>query len=204
MILYGRNLSPYARRVAVWLKFQGAPFQQVPIAPMEQFEELLTKNPAGRVPALELEDGRRLVDSTMICDHLEALAPPEKRLLPSDPAARLEATQTMAHALSATEKGVAWVYETLRRPAEFQWPEWEARLIRQIAGGLQALEARTPQAGFHGGAAPNAADVLAVIAHDFIGLVRSDLLGEKTPNLAALSARANALAPFKETAPTMA
>ncbi|MEL6978784.1 MAG: glutathione S-transferase family protein [Pseudomonadota bacterium] len=204
MILYARYLSPFGRRVAVWLGLQGVAFEQVALAPMENFEDLLAKNPVGRAPALELPDGTVLVDSTMICDHLEAIAPPERRLLPSDPVARLAVTQTMAHAHGVSEKAVAYVYEAMRRPEPLQWDDWKARLIRQIEGGLAEMERRTPADGFFGGERPNGADVVSVIAHDMIGLARPDLLGEKTPKLATLSARANALEPFASTPPKMA
>lgn len=204
MILYARYLSPFGRRVAVWLGLHGIEFEQKALAPMEDFEALLAKNPVGRVPVLELPDGTRLVDSAMICDHLEQLAPPDRRLLPSEPLARLAVTQTIAEAVGVAEKGVAYAYEALRRPPEYQWDAWKERLGRQLEGGLASLEARAPAEGYFGGAAPNGADVMAVIAHDFIALARSDLLGAKTPKLAALSARANALAPFAATQPQMA
>ena len=204
MILYARYLSPFGRRVAVWLGLQGVPFRQVVLAPMEDFEELLEKNPTGRVPVLELEDGRRLVDSTMIVDHLEAVAPPERRLIPLEPQARLAVTQTMAQAHGVAEKGVAYAYEALRRPQEVQWDAWKERLLRQLTGGLREIEARAPAEGFHGGDRPNGADVLSVVSHDFIALARPDLLGANTPKLAALSALANQIDAFKNTTPQMA
>lgn len=201
MIVYARNLSPFGRRVMAWLALQGRPYRQEALAPMEHFDAIREKNPGGRVPILELDDGRRLIDSAMIVDHLEATAAPELRLIPAEPEARLETTQAMAHAHGLTEKAVAYVYEKNRRPEEFQWPAWRERLAVQIAGGLAEVEARTAEGGFAGGARPNGADIVGAIAYDFIETTNPDLLATGFPKLAALSARANALDAFKATHP---
>lgn len=206
MKLYARYLSPFGRRVAIWLGLQGVAFQQIEIAPVPQFDELLRINPLGRVPVLELDDGRRLVDSTMICDHLETVSTPENRLIPKQPDARLATTQYMARAHGLTEKGVALFYETGRRPAEFQWPAWGERLTRQVQGGLAELEAQSPPGGFLGGDRPNGADILAVVAYDFLtvtqqGALDGQPLAEIAPRLAGLSGLANRLAPFAATQP---
>lgn len=202
MIVYGRNLSPYARRVIIWARLQGHEVEQRAITPVEPegFATLKEVNPSGRVPVVELDDGARLYESWAICDHLDSIAAPGARLLPSEPEARRAATQACGLANTIVEKGVALVYEG-RRPAEFQWPEWRERLKGQITGPIEALEAITPPDGYFGGETPNGVDVFAVVAFDFIEKTNPDLLEGRAARLAALSRRANAAPVFSSTKP---
>ena len=52
-------------------------------------EPYLAKNPAGQVPALELDDGRVIAETVAICEYLEEIAP-RPALIGSDPAERAE------------------------------------------------------------------------------------------------------------------
>lgn len=200
MILYGRNLSPYVRRVAVWLGLQGRAVETRPLATAEDFEAILAANPVGRVPTLELDDGTRLIEAWAICDWLDDAAP-ERRLVPAAGPARRETLQRLALASATADKAVALVYDRNRRPEALHWADWIARLTRQVAGGLAAMEAVAPEAGFFGGDAPDGADVGFVCAFDFIGVMHPEIAGGPYPRLAALSARANALASFADTRP---
>jgi glutathione S-transferase len=47
----------------------------------------LVKNPAGQLPALELDDGRVIAETIAICEYLEEVAP-RPALIGSDPAER--------------------------------------------------------------------------------------------------------------------
>jgi glutathione S-transferase len=49
----------------------------------------LAKNPAGQVPALELDDGRVIAETIAICEYLEEITP-RPALIGSDPAERAE------------------------------------------------------------------------------------------------------------------
>lgn len=202
LILYGRSLSPFARRVAIWCALQGREVERRKILVTgEDFETLKGLNPVGRVPVLETEDGAHLIETAAIIDWLEDTAPEGRRVLPATGAARRDAMQEMAFGNSVAEKGVALVYEKNRRPEEFQWPEWRARLEGQIKGGLAAMEAHAPEDGWLGGEGPGAGDVAFVVAHDFLKATNPYLLGEGYPKLKALAARADALPAFAESRP---
>ncbi|MEL6680191.1 MAG: glutathione S-transferase family protein, partial [Pseudomonadota bacterium] len=165
MILYGRDLSPFTRRVAIWMDLQGREVERRKITVAgEDFEHLKTVNPLGRVPALVLDDGSVLVESGAIVDWLEDTAPEGKRLIPATGEARRECLQHMAYGQSTAEKTVAFVYDKVRRPEEFHYQPWIARLEGQISAGLGELERRVPGGGWFGGAAPNGADIAVVIA----------------------------------------
>ncbi|MCI4660226.1 MAG: glutathione S-transferase family protein [Neomegalonema sp.] len=202
MKVYSRNMSPFGRRVMIWLNLQGHAFEQVPLQTTgPDFEKLKQINPQGRVPVLVLDDGSQLVESAAICDYLETLADPAKKLIPTDPAARLEAMRVIGCATLLMEKSVAYIYESSRRPEEFRWPDWAARLDGQVKGGIAELEALAPDAGFLGGDVPNGADVQCICAVDFLQTTYPQALEGAATKLMALSARANAIDVIEKTHP---
>lgn len=205
MILYGRNLSPFTRRVAIWCALQGRELdrRELPVAG-EAFEEIKRHNPVGRVPVLILDDGTVLIESFAICDWLEETATPGRTLIPESGRQRMDCLQTLALAHAATEKAVAMVYERNRRPEELHWREWQQRVAGQVRGGLGALDARVPQEGFFGGDGPNGADIAAVCAWDFIHETNRWLLESGYPALAGLADRARRLDAFGSTLPKAA
>ncbi|MEM9405419.1 MAG: glutathione S-transferase family protein [Acidobacteriota bacterium] len=79
--------SPNARRVHVFLAEKGLEIdrEQVDLRSAENLgEEHLRRNPAGRVPVLELDDGSFLSESVAICRYLDAVHP-EPALFGSTP-----------------------------------------------------------------------------------------------------------------------
>ena len=77
MILH-ESPSPNARRVAVFMAEKGIECERVSVdirAGENIQSEYLSKNPAGRVPVLELDDGSYISESIAICRYLEAIEP---------------------------------------------------------------------------------------------------------------------------------
>lgn len=199
MILYGGGLSPFVRRVALWLSLQDRPFERRPVKVLAgDFDGITALNPLGRVPVLLTPEGDSLIETSAIIDYLEDTLP-EKRLLPASGSSRRMALQQIGYANGVAEKGVALVYETIRRPTEFHWPDWQQRLATQIRNGLDVLEA---QADWPADAPLSGATICAVCAYDFIAVAHPTLLAA-LPRLAALSARANALPAFASSYPVM-
>jgi glutathione S-transferase len=79
MKLYTSSYAPNVRRVTMFIAEKGIQgIEQVPVdlAKNEhRSEAFLARNPMGRVPALELDDGRVLSESRAICTYLEGLHP---------------------------------------------------------------------------------------------------------------------------------
>lgn len=202
MILYGRFLSPFTRRVAVWMNLQGRSFEHVSVAPRGPGSEALAEiNPMMRVPALKLDDGTVLVESSVIIDWLEDSAD-GKRLLPPAGEARRRRLQGYALGNTLAEKAVALSAERVRRPAELHWAEEIARIEGQIATVLAIAEAHTPEGGFGGtDGQPDGATICIVTAYDFAAKVFPEYGGARYPRLAALSDRSNALPAFGSTRP---
>lgn len=190
MILYGRDLSPFVRRIAIWCALQSREVERRPLMVSgEDFEKLKTMNPVGRVPILDLDDGTRLVDSYMIGDWLDETSPNGVRLVPVRGDARREVLQRLAIGAGTAEKSVALVYEKNRRPEELHWKSWQDRLIGQIHGGLKALDGAAPADGWSG-EGPDAGDVAAIVAFQFVEAANPWLLEPGYPRLAALVERA--------------
>ncbi|MEM7001708.1 MAG: glutathione S-transferase family protein [Pseudomonadota bacterium] len=79
--------SPNARRVHVFMAEKGIEIERVAVdirAGENIGEAYLAKNPGGRVPMLELDDGTYLSESVAICRYLEGLHP-EPNLFGSNP-----------------------------------------------------------------------------------------------------------------------
>src|SRR5690349_24225354 len=79
MKLYISPHAPNPRRVSMFILekgITGIETQTIDILKGEQrSDDYLAKNPLGRVPALQLEDGRVLSETRAICTYLEGLHP---------------------------------------------------------------------------------------------------------------------------------
>lgn len=202
MILYGRNLSPFARRVAIWCALQGREVErrEITVAGAD-FEELKAHNPVARVPILILDDGTHLIETFAICDWLDETAPEGRRLVPGSGPARMECLHRLAVANSTAEKAVAMVYERNRRPEQFHWRDWQARVAGQVQGGLAELDRTVPEQGWSGANGPDGGDIAAAIVYQFVEVTNPWLLEPGYPRLKALVGRAMKLAPFAATVP---
>jgi glutathione S-transferase len=200
MILYGRTVSPFVRRVAIWLDLQGRAYENVPLLVMDDFEKLKTVNPIGRVPALKLDDGTVLVETWAITDFLEDTAPAGRKLLPATGPERTRALQGIACAHNAAEKGVALVYEAVRRPAELHWADWQARVRGQALTALQLLDGHVPSMSIESTPAIAAA---TVATYDFYRVMLPMVLAEGFAALRAFYDAANAHPAFAASRPPL-
>jgi glutathione S-transferase len=82
--LCGFHLSNYHNKVRLALLEKGVPFEEDANCTPSQKDEWLARSPIGKVPILELDGGRRIAESDVICEYLEE-AYPQKPLLPKDP-----------------------------------------------------------------------------------------------------------------------
>ena len=201
MILIGMLDSPYVRRVAVSLKLMRVPFEHRAVSVFRHMDEFRKVNPVVKAPTLVADDGTMLMDSTLILDHVESTLPEARRLMPSDPAARLAALHVLGLALAATDKGVAIVYEHERRPPEKVHAPWLDRVVEQANTACAELEKIAAKARpWIGGAKIGAADVMTACSWRFNQSMNGkDIPAARYPALAALSARAEALAEFSST-----
>jgi glutathione S-transferase len=138
MNLIGQYDSPFVRRVALALRFYGLPFEHTPWSTFGDAEKIALYNPLMRVPALVLDDGEVLIESTAILDYLDELAGPSRALIPDCGHVRREVLHICGLATGLGDKAVSLLYERVLRGEESQ--RWVDRCRSQIAGVLAALE----------------------------------------------------------------
>jgi glutathione S-transferase len=198
MILVGQYDSPYVRRVAVSLRALGFAYDHDTRSVFGDFDSIRKTNPAGRIPALVLDDASVLVDSGVILDYLDERIGPARALIPPSGPARRDVLHRVALASAAIDKAGAANYERLLRPQQYQWPDWIARLQTQAVGAIAALEDLSwPEA-----ARLDQAAITTVCLLRYIELRSPDLAPPaQFPNLAALAARCEQLPEFQATYP---
>lgn len=201
MILIGRDLSPFVRRVAISLQVLDLPFERRELSTADNAAEIREANPLGRVPALILSDDEpALVDSWAILDYLDHEVAPERALVPSEGEARRQVLRLVAIGTGAMEKAVGSFYERTRRPKETLHQPYADHLDSQARAGLAALDAAIEGRDWLVGGNMTQADITAVCLWDFIGVTGPHLQeAERYPNLAAFAGRLAKHPAFKAT-----
>jgi glutathione S-transferase len=130
--------SPFARKARIALLEKGLAFETVIDNPWLPATGMPQVNPLGKVPALVLDDGSVVHDSSVIVEYLETLDRPP-RLLPEPGALRVAHRQIEAIADGVCDAVVLIVLERAREPAR-RSAEWIARQQRKVEGGIAELE----------------------------------------------------------------
>ena len=201
MQLIGYLDSPFVRRVAISMQFLGIEYEHRELSIFRDFDEFRSINPTVKVPTLVLDDGRFLVDSTLIIDYLQTQYA-GRSLMPEKPADYAKALQHIGVAMVAMEKVAQLVYETGQRPKDYQYKPWKKRLRQQLEGAVELIESAVSKHANHGnswllGENMTQADITIAVTWRFIqhtGCVKFE--PRDYPALAAFSARAEALPQF--------
>jgi glutathione S-transferase len=200
MKLIGMLDSPYVRRVAISAKHLGIDLEHESVSVFRHFEHFQQINPVVKAPTLVLDDGEVLIDSTLIIDYLEALASPDKSLMPADLKQRLRAWRLIGLGLAACEKSVQLYYERNLRPAEIQYQPWVERVEGQLAAAYSALERELEKQPLANGALIGQDGITLAVAWSFTNLVTPDQVdAERFPRIAEFTAQAEKLEAFIST-----
>ena len=204
MILIGRNVSPFVRRVAALMRLLKIDFEQRFLATADSIHDIAKFNPLGRVPSLVLDDDEILIDSSAIIDYLLETKDQDGKFLSKAGSARRLVLRSVAIAHGVMEKGVASSYEKTRRSAEKVSEEWLSYLQRQIIWGLEELERKAEQSNkwLHGDTL-TLADITTICAFDYIKIRHQGLFDPNIfPALQGISDRGNELSAFSDTKPS--
>ena len=198
MRLIGMLDSPYVRRVAVSLQLLGLRFEHQSLSVFSTFAEFAHINPVVKAPSLVCDDGTVLMDSTLILDYAEALAPAGRSLMPSGLAERQQVLRVVGLALAACEKSVQIVYEHNLRPSEKLHAPWLARVTGQLQAACGALEVELVRRPLPVAAHTlNQAGVSTAVAWHFVQQMVPDVVpAADYPALQALSRQAELLPAF--------
>ena len=207
MRLIGMLDSPYVRRVAISLTLMDLKFTHEALSVFRNWDDFAAINPVVKAPTAVTDDGTVLMDSGLILEYAERLAPADRRLTPGAPADHARAQRIVGLALAACEKTVQLVYERNLRPAEKQHQPWVDRVRGQLRAAYRLLEAEVaaPRGDWLFGPRPLQADISAAVAWRFTQHAQSEKIAPDEivpahhPALAALSTRAEALPAFVAT-----
>ncbi|MEO9470319.1 glutathione S-transferase family protein [Parasphingorhabdus sp.] len=114
MKLYHQDGAPNPRRVKIFAAEKGIDLELVQVTMLKREHktpEFLKKNPSGKIPVLELDDGRCIPESVAICRYLEAVEP-EPNLFGRDAyeLAYIEARNRQIEFEYWREIGISWVH----------------------------------------------------------------------------------------------
>jgi glutathione S-transferase len=124
MKLLYQTHSPYARKTLVFAHEVGVADQievvHYETSPTVRNEAVFAQNPLGKVPVLMRDGFPPLFDSDVICAYLDTIhaGPP---LIPREGEARWHALKVQAIAQGIADAGIAYRWETVRRPAELRY-----------------------------------------------------------------------------------
>lgn len=199
----GSYISPYVRKVLVFLETKGIDYEIDPIAPFVGNEEFARLSPLKRVPVL-IDGELVLTDSSVICQYLEDRFP-EPPLYPRDIAARARARWLEEFADTRLADGLIWrlFYELSIKKRTTGVAADEAVVQRardmEIPAALDYLETQVPANGFIFGE-PSIADISIACYFRTAAFVRHEVDGSRWPRVAGLLDRAWALPAFRRLA----
>jgi glutathione S-transferase len=201
MQLIGYMDSPFVRRVAITMQFLDIAYTHRELSIFRDFDEFRLINPMVKVPTLVLDDGRTLIDSTLIINFLESRMA-GRSLMPDDENDYVDALGHTGVALIAMEKVAQLIYETSHRPRDRQHGPWIKRLEQQLEGAAGMMEAAVSEYADHGntflfGNTLSHADISIAVAWRFIlHIERAELDPKDFPSLMRFSQRAEELPQF--------
>jgi glutathione S-transferase len=139
--------SPYVRKVMVCAQLTGQAdrIERLESAahPIRRDARIAKHNPLAKVPTLILESGQSLFDSRTICEYLAASGGPTN-LFPKEGEARWRALSLQALGDGLLDAALLARYETVARPAEFQWQEWRSAQLVKVAACMDEIESQAP------------------------------------------------------------
>lgn len=143
MKLWYSPASPFVRKVMVTAhecgKADAIELERVTTTAVASDSRLREKNPLGKIPAMETDNGEVLFGSSVICAYLAENS--EKNVLgPAEGTEKFRAMTLEALADGIMEAAVLVRYELALRPEKYQWSEWVDGQMAKVEAGLGALE----------------------------------------------------------------
>lgn len=173
MKLYDYQGAPNPRRVRIFAAEKGIELELIN-CDMSKGEhktpEFLEKNPSGKIPVLETDDGRFIPESVAICRYLEAIEP-EPNLFGRDAfeLGHIEARNRMIELELWTQIGTSWVNGPIvGRMGRFtQIPEAKEASDRNVSRYYERLDREFADSEYVAGERFSVADISLLTAIDF-------------------------------------
>ena len=168
--LCGFHLSNYHNKVRIALMEKGVPFEEDANCSPSQKDEWLARSPIGKVPILELEGGRRIAESEVICEYLEE-AYPQKPLLPKDPYERAKVRELITFVELHLELVARRLYGPLFFGGRPLSDEAKQAVEKDLLKGVRALKTLAKFSPYLAGPQLTLADCAAFVSLPLVTLV---------------------------------
>ena len=173
MKLYGYDNAPNPRKVKIFLAKKGLACEVVRVDLMQgehKTPAFLAKNPSGKLPVLELDDGRYLSESIAICRYLEGIYP-EPNLFGTDPfeMGHIEMRNRQMESEFWSPLGVSWVNgPVVAKMGLFPTiPEARVHSDATVINYFERLDRELAQSAFIAGERFTVADITLLTGIDF-------------------------------------
>lgn len=185
MKIYETHTAPTPRRVRIFLAEKGIEMEYVQLD-LQKGEnlsrEMRQKNPIGKVPVLELDDGTSIGESVAICRYFEALQP-EPSLMGETPLqqAQIEMWQRQVEFGLFMQIGMCFQHSTgYFKDRMTPVPEYGPVAGQVAKSYLKLLERRLSESEFIAGDKFSIADITGLCAIDFARVVKIKIDEEQT------------------------
>ena len=202
--IVGSYVSPYVRKVLVFLHEKRIPYEIDPIVPFHGDDRFSALSPVRRIPVL-IDDRVTLRDSSVICQYLEDRYP-EPALYPRDVADRARARWLEEFADTRMGEVFIWRFFNQLVIRRFVWGEApdealvEKTCREDIPAVLDYLESLLPERGFAFGAL-SIADVSIAAFFRNAAFAGFAIDAARWPRTASFVARVLALESFQRLVP---
>ena len=175
MKLYDFPGAPNPRRVRMFLAEKGVTAESVTVdmrTGEHKTPEFLKKNPSGKIPVLELDDGTCIAESVAICRYLEAVHP-EPNLFGADPVelGRIEMRNRHIELELFSQIGISWVngpvVASIAEGRFTQIPQAKEKSDEAVRSFYARLNGELIDSPYIAGARFTIADISTLIAVDF-------------------------------------
>jgi glutathione S-transferase len=203
MKLYDGGRAPNPRRVRVFLAEKGVnlPTEQIDLGGLQQKTDAYTAiNPLQRVPALVLDDGTVIAESIAICRYFEALHPEPPlfgRGALDTALIEMWNRRVELHLLMPMSFVFRHLHPAMKEMEVPQVPAWGEANKPRVLAFLELLDRELKDRAHIAGADYSVADITAMIAVDFMRVMKlspRDTLSNLNRWHAAVAARPSAKA----------
>lgn len=167
--LCGFRISNYHNKVRIVLLEKGVAFEEDATLAPKQTDEYLARSPMGKAPFLELDGGRRLSESQVICEYLED-AYPEKPLLPKEPYARAKVRELVMHMELHMELVARRLYGSVFFKGKELSEDAKRAIERDLGKGVRAFKSLASFQPYLAGAELTLADCAAFVHLPLVSL----------------------------------
>lgn len=160
--------SPYARKVRIALIEKGIPFELQTEVPWDGTTTTPRYNPLEKLPVLICPDGSSVYESRFVLEYLE-LMHPAPALVPTDVSGLLAAKRLEVLCDGVCDALVLMFFEQ-QRGVSGQSPEWTARQLRKVNGGVAEIARLVGDQPFAVGHSFTLGDIAAATATGYMSV----------------------------------